>query len=349
MLALGLALGLFVADASFLDACNGKASAAERRTAVVMKEAVHVDDCDGAWAALKERRELDLSMKDITTLAPLVGLDLVVLDVAFNKIADLTPLSSLKRLRKLNIHSLKSPSLAALAPLQDLEELDATARAVTNVDVIAALPKLRVLHMDYAQVTDLSPLANATSLRELWIGENPKLTDLSPLSALKLEHLRINGKSGVTTLAALASMTTLRELSVHGGPKLKNVDAIANLVSLEDLTLVMGTALPSLAKHTKLKLLHLEHGDLVDLAPIRGVTSITDLYLDDNKIESIEALRTLPKLTTLRISRNRITDLSPLAAVPLTHLEAGPGNRAVKDEAHCPTTGGALLAKYCAR
>ena len=349
----GVAVAETPARKTFLDYCKGQATPAEARVVELLRIEVGLTECAAAYAALQKRERIDLAMKDITTVAPLVGLDaLVELNIAFNDIQDLAPMGTLRNLRTLNINSLRASSLDALRSLKLLEELFVIS-AVKDIDVVADLPQLRVLNIEYAQVTDLSPLSKATNLRVLRLGNNERLVDLSPLGNLRaLEELHLNGPTGVKTLESIARLTSLRELHVHGGPALVNVDAVAGMKNLEQLTLVLGAGakLPALAGHTKLKVLHVEHGALVDLTPLAGATSIEVLYLDNNRIQSIEPLRTLVELRTARLSRNRIADFSPLAsATKLVHVELG-ANRIIKDEAHCPTdVGAAVLTQFCGR
>ena len=158
----GVAVAETPARKTFLDYCKGQATPAEARVVELLRIEVGLTECAAAYAALQKRERIDLAMKDITTVAPLVGLDaLVELNIAFNDIHDLAPMGTLRNLRTLNINSLRASSLDALRSLKLLEELFVIS-AVKDIDVVADLPQLRVLNIEYAQVTDLSPLSKAT-------------------------------------------------------------------------------------------------------------------------------------------------------------------------------------------
>lgn len=334
---------------TFLDYCKGPANSKEQDVVDRLMAKVSSNECPDAYKKLQGLSTLELT--GISTVAPLAGLDsLLTLDISFNKkIRDIQALSSLINLKNLKMRGHGVASLDALRPLTRLETLDASSRSLKDIRGVKSLTRLVSLALLYAKDTDLTPLSKLPALRVLTLGENRKLVDLSPLSDIgTLEELRIT-ESGVRTLAAVTALPKLRLLSVFAGVGVKDVDGLAEMSVLEDLTihLASGAKLPKLG--AGLIKLHIEHSALRDLTPLAGATGVDELYLGDNLITSIEPLRGLTKLQMVRLSENKITDLSPLAGKPLKHMDIGEGNKVLKDEAHCPSSGSGLLAAFCTK
>ena len=116
-------------------------------------------------------------------------------DVDFNEPLDLTPLSSLTRLRRLNlegVNNVRNPSPLDLSPLADLTNL-------TRLNTIAN------------NVTDLSPLSRLTNLNWLDFTRN-RVSDISHLANLKnLRYLSAQA-NGISEISYLVELTALREL-----------------------------------------------------------------------------------------------------------------------------------------
>ena len=122
---------------------------------------------------------------------------------------------------------------------------------------------------------DLSPLANLTNLRLLWLHginnvEDPLPLDLSPLTGLinltKLD-LRANNISDISPLSGLTDLT---ELNLH-----------TNTIS--------------------------------NISPLSGLTNLTYLDLRENRISDVSPLAGLTKLREVLLSINNISNLAPLS------------------------------------
>ncbi|MEL7133802.1 MAG: leucine-rich repeat domain-containing protein, partial [Pseudomonadota bacterium] len=70
------------------------------------------------------------------------------------------------------------------------------------------------LYADRTQVTDLTPIASLTQLKELWLQRTP-IHDLSPLTGLlDLEELQLS-ETNVVDLSPLRSLNSLERLTVN--------------------------------------------------------------------------------------------------------------------------------------
>ena len=130
-------------------------------------------------------------MKNLTALKNLY--------LQHNEISDLTPLSGLKSLTKLNLayNTLEDDDLNALENLTNLTELS-----------LYGLKK----------ITDVSPLASLSKLTYLHLGYNSKLKSIKSLTGLKkLKSLRIL-KTNISDISYFKNFAALEKLDISGCP-----------------------------------------------------------------------------------------------------------------------------------
>ena len=147
-------------------------------------------------------------------------------------------------------------------------------------------------------IQNLIGLEYATNLSVLFIDANRTITDLSPLTGLKLKHLGMFGIPGID-ITPLSTLSTLQSLDA----------AACDLIDIRPLT-----------RLTQLTSLNLRANQIVDIKPLSNLTSLQKLRLNSNRITDITPLQNLTHLTFLEIQHNQITDYSPLDALPLSHF-----------------------------
>ncbi len=154
-----------------------------------------------------------------------------------------------------------------------------------------------LLFMTY-DVTDISPVRALPGLRSLKCSSSfekrGKLSDLSPLKAMKLTHLACYG-TNVSDLSPLKDMK-LTALSC-GGTK------VSDLSPLKDM---------------KLTLLDCKRTQVSDLSPLKNML-LTSLACDDTKVSDLSPLKNM-KLAWLTIRGTQVIDLSPLRDMKLKFL-----------------------------
>ena len=117
-------------------------------------------------------------------------------------------------------------------------------------------------------VSDLSPLADLTSLTDLWLESNA-ITDLSPLAGLvNLVELQLGGNT-ITDISSLSGLVKLTWLSLWEN-KITDLSPLAGL--------------------THLTWLHFWGNSISDISPVVGLTNLIDLYLGNNNISDISPL-----------------------------------------------------------
>jgi hypothetical protein len=214
---------------------------------------------------------LDAAGRGITCLDGIEFLRrLEVLDLARNKVRDVTPLRSLGRLadldlsdngiadlnsvnfraiahlplRRLNLRSNLSRShgrrtaLSNLVPLEamaSMEELDLRDNHVADVSPLGGMENLRILDLRGNRVSDVSPLRSLRSLEKLNLRDNA-LTDFEALASLRhLAHLNLRGNQRIESFEPLAQMTNLNALVLQDVPIGNQLHALRGLSRLHRL------------------------------------------------------------------------------------------------------------------
>ncbi len=127
---------------------------------------------------------LDLSINQIADIGPLAGLtQLTELTMTNNQISDLSSLSELANLTKLVLGNNQIADLTPLAELTNLNDLALYRNQVADITPLSSLNSLRILVLGSNNVSDLSPLSSLTELAELGLGAN-LIADISPLATL---------------------------------------------------------------------------------------------------------------------------------------------------------------------
>lgn len=212
----------------------------------------------------KSLMALDISKTDIVDLAPLAGLDrLVVLQADDTAVSDLRPIAghhllkglglngtkvvdlagieNLKNLHGLSLGRTKVADLSAISELRNLEYLVIYSTNVADLNVLAALARLERLVLRRTKVTDLSSLSGIMGLKYL-DASHTSVTDVSPLSNLfDLRDLKLDG-TGVTDLSPLMNLQNLEEIDLSW-TSVESLEAIGQLRSLRKLHL-FGVSIP---------------------------------------------------------------------------------------------------------
>ena len=144
-------------------------------------------DCDEAFKRLKKQKSLDLSNKEIQTIAPLQEFDFRVLLLRNNRITDISHLKEQRQLKWLDLSYNPIDSLDVIASLSDLETLWLEGvflpESALEYDVLCQ-NKIRHLSLRGAGIKSVEHLKNCKDLVFLGVANN-RIQDLSPLEGLK--------------------------------------------------------------------------------------------------------------------------------------------------------------------
>ena len=148
-------------------------------------------------------------------------------------------------------------------------------------------------------IQNLSGLEFANNLKQLYLDDNPMISELNPI--VQLTNLRTLSVTacGLTDISPLSQLTNLTHLYA-GSNRIVDVTPLANL--------------------TKLIAIRLNANRIVDITPLSNLTNLVDLIIDHNRIIDVRALAGLTQLQVLEIHHNRIVDHTPLDALTLSHF-----------------------------
>ena len=178
--------------------------------------------------------------------------------------------------------------------LSGLTELSASDRGITKIDGIQNCADLERLYLNGNHISDISLLAGLPKLEHLWLQDN-LLVNLSALSSVSsLRVLRLSGNA-INNVSPLAGLTTLEFLYLDDN-LITDIAPLAGLSSLVKLVLSSNqisdiTALSVMVGIEQLILGFCDGG---------------------NQISDISALSNLTNLSLVRLSNNLIVDIAPL-------------------------------------
>lgn len=214
----------------------------------------------------------------------------------------------------------------------NIPELSTVHGDISDLSLLAKMPNLRYLVLDYQQIYDLSPLSDLQLVSLSLIG-NPIL-DLSPLAGQKyLTDLYI-AETEIVSLDALRNCSVLSVLDCSNtqiiyleplaslpiqtlymtNTSIKDYEVLTD-IPLENLYCqnVPKEGIDSIKNISSLKSLTLYSSDITSLKELSSLTYLTNLDVYSNNITDLDGLEQFTNLTGLCIGGNPITDLSPLA------------------------------------
>ena len=253
---------------------------------------ITVDD----MVSLKVLRANNRGISDLTGLEFASRLN--ALHLNRNRITDLSPLSGLKELYRLELdHNETLSDLSPLSSLSHLNILFAEFNIISDLSPLIDLLTLQDIRIGDNIIEDLSPFAGLHNLKGMSISNN-LITDLTPLKDLKkLEWITMSGNPPAD-LTPLSGLLSLRSIHSWGTP-------ILDLDPLKDLP--------------KLRVLDFCGGEISDISALAEMTTLREIYLVGNDITDLSSLASLTNLTRLNLSHNDISDVSVLAG--LQHLK----------------------------
>jgi len=181
---------------------------------------------------------------------------------------------------------------------------------------LSPLKKLQKLYLNETSISDISPLAGLTELRELDLSVNAGLKNISPLQNLtKLDKLKFD-QAGVEDISALGGLVNLEELSAFSN-SISDISALSSLTNLTELTLEANqiSDISALSSLKKLSTLDLDKNSISDIFALSKLTSLQNIYLNNNRIKNISALSTRNRIQYLYLQNNFIWDISPIAGL----------------------------------
>jgi internalin A len=241
--------------------------------------------------------ELDASQRDIVDVEGLqFAVNLEGLFLQHNRIGDLSPLDG--------------------AVFPSLEVLRLTANEIHDIDPLAGMPAMWRLYIGRNPVDDLEVVANFHNLDALDVGATKiESSDLVWLRELPLVYF-VAYQNEIDDISDLAAISTLGSVVVMYN-QISDLSPLAQLPSLE----IVGadsnpiTELPDFSG-TSLGVLTCRSCLLSHLDGLVGVTTLEQLYVEQNRINDIDGIANLPNLSLLNLSSNSLRNIDALDGHP---------------------------------
>ncbi len=213
------------------------------------------------------------------------------LDLFFNQIDDISPISGLTNLISLQLFDNQISDISAVSGLNNLTSLNLKENQISDISAVSGLNSLNFLYLDENQINDISAVFELSNLTYLDLSEN-QINDISPVSGLTnltSLHLYDNQVSDISAVSDLINLTSLG-LSSN---QISDILAVSNLTNLNYLNLGVN--------------------QISDISAVSGLTNLIGLILGVNQISDISAVSGLINLTTLNLGGNQISDISAIS------------------------------------
>lgn len=161
---------------------------------------------------------------------------------------------------------------------------------LTSLEDAVLLPNLKVLYVNYQQLSDISPIAALTGLECVSL-RHTRVADISVLAGLPKLKSAVLYDTYVTDMSCLNACTRLTHLEA-GETLIPGIDALPKLAPLEMLSLkqVKLPALDGIAQFGNLEHLYLNGTGVKDLSPLLHAPYLRCVYLDESMREAADAL-----------------------------------------------------------
>ena len=221
---------------------------------------------------MKQLQALTLNIDNQVDATVYSGLsELKCLDIAGQKINDISWLTNMPNLTELDLAATKVSDISILKDFTQLEKLDVSDTDVSDISVIKQMPELKYLKISETKVKDISPIASTPKLETLIAAES-EICDISQIVKCKqLECLDISS-TAISDINGLKDLNNLRELHI-GDNDINDIAILSELSELEKLSIYNTKVieLSALEKLNNLNWVSVSNCDIKDMSPIYHV------------------------------------------------------------------------------
>ncbi|CAL5978490.1 Conserved_hypothetical protein [Hexamita inflata] len=234
------------------------------------------------------------------------------LSIAYSKINDLSNISQLESLLKLNVFGCNIKTLNISKTLKTLQELFLQACQSVDISSIQHLIKLTKLYMPENNIKDISAVSGLVNLKELKVSQNKIVNILCLQNLIQLTSLDLSNNN-IKNIQIIQNLVNLEYLNLSWN-KCVDISPIAQLYKLTFLDLCYNTInnLTHLSKLINLEYLDVSYNKNLDITPTQYLTNLQKLFVCACGIYEISMLRPLLNLRMLFINDNYIVHLQPI-------------------------------------
>ena len=264
----------------------------------------------------------DNKISDLSPLSELTKLESLVLEN--NQVIDLEPISELSNLANLSLEKNQIIDISPISNLTNLVGLSLRVNHIKDIGFLANLANLVKLRLDINQISDISSLTNLTDLAVLHLNNN-QIDDISSLSNLsQLIELRLDDNR-VTDITALVENTgILGTINLKNNP-LSNTALSTHIPVLEARGIKVEYDMPEsvvLFKDANLeRAIRDALGIPTKLLKKKDLEKLTELRANNEnesesvKIADLTGLEHCTNLKNLELRHNKITNLNPISGL----------------------------------
>ena len=253
-----------------------------------------------------------------------------------NEIHDVSPLSMLHRLEKVNLEATGVSDLSPLAELNNLQELNISYTPVKNLEPLKKLTNLKLVNCEYTDVSDLLPLENNPGLQKVLcdhtqVGQENVLKFRKALpdclviwqseflekwwnglnSVWKKEFEKQMKFDGNYDTENLQRLVNLHKITIMDDHDINNLMPLSVFKELEELT-VSNTKIKDIAPIVELPYLtelNVPNNPIFEMPEIVKMQGLKKLNVENTSIEDLENIMQLPGLVYLNIAGTKIKKL----------------------------------------
>lgn len=162
--------------------------------------------------------------------------------------------------------------------------------------------------------SDIKQMKHLTKLTEIIMSDNPKVTDLSPLSSLTgLEKITFHN-CNVKDISFTANM---KNLSVIGAENngITDISALKGHKKLTEVWLQSNSIkdISALKDSTNIESIDIKYSPVTDLSALSGMKKLAHLNLYNCSVSSLAPLKKCTTIEYINLDNNNVSDLTPLA------------------------------------
>lgn len=199
-------------------------------------------------------------------------------------IHDLSPLTEMDGLLKLNISNTGVRDLLPLRSLTTLQELYLSNTSVDDLNPLRYTKGMRVLDISNTSVHDLSPIENFDKLERLY-AHNTVIDSLDAIAYINtLEELYIYN-TNITDISFAEDLKSLRRLN-FSNTMVAKIAPLKNLKALEKIEFENTPIvdLSPLSGHPRLSMIVCNYSKVKDLMPLAKNAALEAIYCDETRV-----------------------------------------------------------------
>lgn len=162
--------------------------------------------------------------------------------------------------------------------------------------------------------SDIKQMKYLTDLTEIIMSDNPKVTDLSPLSALTgLEKITFHN-CNVKDISFTANMKNLTVIGAENNG-ITDISALAGHKKLKEVWLQSNNIkdISALKDSTNIESIDIKYSPVTDLSALSGMKKLAHLNLYNCSVSSLSPLKKCTTIEYINLDNNNVSDLTPLA------------------------------------